>query len=273
MGNLSALGNEFEAYVALPLCNSKPLSLSKGAPINVDRVTIPAAFVGEWKLWYPAEAIETGVLGCDSKQDDDLVEFLGPNPHHVFLFRDAYVYAGSDVLSRLHEVHDPRRHLRASTQVKLREEVADLVRAKSSTDLLAMFTWSDGTAIRTREPVRERALKSIEEAPLPLLRILVAYPAEVEDARVQRISKNEIMLIIDSSNAHLVFDEEDLKLLTRLYDLSRSRRTQRQQTTSSSASETAPQSRNEAADAPPGQPSPSTRRSVRQRRPVERLNR
>jgi hypothetical protein len=270
VGNLSALGNEFEAYVALALCNSKPLQLSEHAPVNVDRVAIPPAFVGEWKLWFPEEAIQTGVLGCDSKQDDDLVEFLGPNPRHVFLFPD--VYARSDVLSRLHEVNDPRRHLRASLQMKFQEEVADPELAIATTDLQAMFRRSDGTSIRTRDEVRERASKAVKEAGLPVLRTLVAYPAEVEEPPVQVTSNNEIVLIIDSRNAHLVFDEKDLQLLTRLYDLSRNRRAQQPQPTPSNAGETAPQSRKRAAAAPSGPPSASTRRSVRQRRPVERLD-
>jgi hypothetical protein len=255
VGNLSALGNEFEAYVALSLFNNTPLLLSRDAPVNPDRVEIPNAFVGAWKLWFPDAAVQTGVLGCDSKQDGDLVEFLGRNPHCAFLFPD--VYAGFDVLSRLHELDDPSRHLRASLQMKFREEVADPERAIATTDPQAMFTWSDGTNIKTREQVKERASKAVEEASLPLLRIVVAYPAEMEEPPVQVLSDTELLLIIDSRNAHLVFDQKDLQLLTQLYELSRNKRAQQP-------------ARKRAASAP-SEPAP-TRRSVRARRSPDRLD-
>jgi hypothetical protein len=258
VGNLSALGNEFEAYVALALFNKRPLSLSKAAAINLDRVEIPEAFVGEWGLWYPEEAVQTGVLGCDSKQDDDLVEFLGCSPHRAFLFPS--VYAGSDVFNRLYNVEQPERHLRGSLQMKFREEVTDPERAIATTDLQAMFTRSDGTNIKTRKEVQERALKAAEEAALPSLRVLVAYPAVLQEhPPVQVVSENEIVLIIDGRNADAAFQQEDLALLRQLYERSRNRGRKNDQ----------PQ-RKRAASAP-SEPAP-TRRSVRARRSPERLD-
>ncbi len=225
----------------------------------MDGVLIPDAFHGNWKLWYPEEAIRTGELGCDSKNDEDLERFFGDDPKYAFLFPDAY--AGGDIYQKACEVDNNCRQLRVSIQIKLREEVKDSEHAIQSTSIETIFTRKDGTEIKTRRELREHVLTAYRNSGLPLLRIVVAYPATLDNQPiVQFISETELLLIIDGRNIQHVLDEEDCALLSQLYNASRTRRVapqQEQETPETSASRNARKRR------APTHPSPSKRRSAR----------
>lgn len=269
VGDLSTLGNEFESFVSLTLFDKRPLELSTSAPINVEGVEIPEAFVGEWALWYPDEAVTTGVLGCDSKRDVDLERFLGQDPHCVFLFPD--VFAGSDVFERVFNLANQIRRLQVAIQLKFQKDVRDSDRAIATTSLEDIFTHSDGRIIETREETRARVLQAFRSTGLPLLRILVVYPGVVEDqAPVQVIGEKELLLVVDQRNAHVVFDEEDLTLLKRVYDKSRRQREGQPQPDAAQADESKQQSRKRANDPASIPTSPPKRRTAREPRPVKR---
>lgn len=270
-GRLSEVGNEFEAYVALALFDAKnPLELSAEAPVNVKHVGIPPEFEGRWQTWYPEEAKVTGVLGCDSKQGEDLVEFLGDNPSHAFLFPDEY--AGADVFKRVCDCDNADRRLQTSIQVKFQKKVKNPQRAIETTDLEEVFTHSDGSVIKTRQEVRDRVLNAFRSTGLPLLRMLVAYPTTVEDQEpVQVLGDKELLLIIDSRNARLVFKQEDLQLLEDIYAASVRRRREQLQadTTSATDGERKRQNTKRGLDSTLTDHVPK-RRSTREVRPVNR---
>lgn len=257
--------------MALTLFDSNPaFKLAVDAPINVNGIDIPDKFVGEWKLWCPEEATISGVLGCDSKQDDDLVDFLGPNPRCALLFPDQY--AGADVFEKACDVEDSDRQLQASVQTKFQKQVKNPDRAIATTDLEDIFTHSDGTIIKTRAEVRERVLQTFRDTGLPLLRVLVAYPTTVAGKEpIEVISDNELLVIIDGRNAEQVFDSADLKMLRDIYAASQKRKTERPQpgTDAVEVGESKHQSRKRAIDSSLVSGLPK-RRSTRESRSVAR---
>src|SRR3546814_8244733 len=123
-----------------------------------------------------------------------------------------------------------------------------------------MFIGSGVTLSQCRREVRERVVKAYHCTALPLCRVVVAYPAVLENVRpLQVINDREMVLIIDGRNADLVFENCDLQLLRQVYNESRVRTEQRQPAIANAE-------RKRAAEPPQ---SPPRRRSQRTRRRSE----
>jgi hypothetical protein len=194
--NAAVVRSELPTYVALALFDSgsQPFLLGVDAPINVNSDSIPPNFQGSWKLWLPRASKQTGVVATACNSNGDLQEFLGRDPRYAMVFPDKRV--GPNVLLRVHDPADEGRRL----MVAIHDRDCDDVKANRV----------DGKKARSRKGASQRRSDAGDQPSLPLLNIVVAFPATLGTKPVVQVeSDQEMTLILDGRNFERAIRNDD----------------------------------------------------------------